>query len=219
MGMELQLNQIDVQPGERVLLRDISWNEFELIVEELGENHPSHRLAYYKGMLEIMVPLPGHEDRKEIIGDLVKVLLEELDTEFRSLGSSTFKQQIMASGVEPDACFYIQNEVIIRGKDWIDLNTDPPPDLAIEIDYTTDSQLKKRSYEALCIPELWLYNEQTLRIYVLREHKYVESDTSSNFPTIPIANVISRYFAQSRVEGRNKTIKAFRAWVAKELAG
>ncbi|MBV8884448.1 MAG: Uma2 family endonuclease [Chroococcidiopsidaceae cyanobacterium CP_BM_RX_35] len=214
--MKLQLNQIDVQPGERVILRDIGWSEFEQILEELG-HHPSHRLAYYRGTLEIMVPLPGHEDRKEIIGDLVKVLLEELDIEFRSLGSSTFKQQIAAIGVEPDACFYIQNEAIIRGKDRIDLSTDPPPDLAIEIDYTTDSQLKKRGYEALGIPELWLYNDQALRIYVLREHKYVESDTSLNFPTISISNVIPQYFAQSRVEGRNKAIKAFRAWVVKEL--
>ncbi|MBV9385394.1 MAG: Uma2 family endonuclease [Chroococcidiopsidaceae cyanobacterium CP_BM_ER_R8_30] len=215
--MKLQLNQIDVQPGERIILRDIRWGEFEQIVEELG-HHPSHRIAYYKGTLEIMVPLPGHEDRKEIIGDLVKVLLEEFDIEFRSLGSSTFKQQIAAVGVEPDACFYIQNEAMIRGKDRIDLSIDPPPDLAIEVDYTTDSQLKKSSYEALGVPELWLYNDRALQIYVLREHKYVESDISLNFPTISIANVISQYFTQSRIEGRNKAIKAFRSWVFRELA-
>lgn len=54
--MQLQLNQIDVQPGQRVLLRNISWDEFEQILEEMGESRAA-RLAYYKGMLEIMVPL------------------------------------------------------------------------------------------------------------------------------------------------------------------
>lgn len=125
--MQLQLNQLDVQPGQRVLLRNISWGEFEQILDELGD-HRGSRLAYYKGVLEIMVPLAGHEDGKEIIGDLVKILLEELNIEFRSLGSTTFKRRDLASGVEPPACFYIQNEAGIRGKKKIDLNFDPPPD-------------------------------------------------------------------------------------------
>lgn len=60
----------------------------------------------------------------------------------------------MASGVEPDACFYIQDEASIRGRDRIDLNFDPPPDLAIEIDMSSSSESKKQSYEALGVPEL-----------------------------------------------------------------
>lgn len=107
--MQLQLNQIDVQPGQRVLLKNISWDEFEQILDELGNNRGS-RLAYHKGVLEIMVPLTEHEDGKIIIGNLVEILLEELDIEFTNLGSTTFKRRDMASGVEPDACFYIQNE-------------------------------------------------------------------------------------------------------------
>lgn len=209
--MQLQLNQIDVQPGQRVLLRNISWDEFEQILEEMGESRAA-RLAYYKGMLEIMVPLAGHEDRKEIIGDLVKVLLEELNIEFRSLGSTTFKRRIMASGVEPDACFYIQNEAAIRGRDRIDLNFDPPPDLAIEIDMTSSSEIKKNSYEALGVPELWLYDGSKLKIYVLQGGKYVESSHSQTFPNIPTAEVIPQYVAMSKVQGRNATMKAFRAW-------
>lgn len=63
-----------------------------------------------------MAPLPEHEDDKEIISDLVKALLEELDIEFRCLGSTTFKNQFMAQGIEPDQCFYIKNEALIRGK-------------------------------------------------------------------------------------------------------
>jgi len=41
----------------------------------------------------------------------------------------------------------------------IDVNIDPPPDLAIEIDNASDSQIKKNSYQVLGVPELWIYDE------------------------------------------------------------
>ena len=110
--MLLNIRRIDVPPGQRVLLRDVTWQEFETILDELGE-HRAARIAYDRGVLEIMAPLPEHEDDKEIIGDLLKALLEELDIEFRSLGSTTFKNQIMLQGIEPDQCFYIENEIKI----------------------------------------------------------------------------------------------------------
>ncbi len=128
--MQPQLKQLDVQPGQRVLLRNISWDEFEQILDELGESRAA-RIADYKRTLEIMVLLAGREDGKIIIGNLVETLLEHLNTEFRNLGSATFKRLDMASKVEPDACFYIQNEALVRGRDRIDLNFDPPPNLEL----------------------------------------------------------------------------------------
>jgi Uma2 family endonuclease len=214
--MQLQLSQIDVQPGQRVILRNISWDDFEQILAELGDRRAA-RLAYYKGILEIMVPLAGHEDGKEIIGDLVKVILEELEIEFRSLGSTTFKQRNMNAGVEPDACFYIQNEVEIRGKERIDLNFDPPPDLAIEIDLTRDSDIKKNSYAALGVPELWIYDGRSLKIYSLQERQYVATEHGQIFPDLPIVEIVPQYVTRSRVEGRNVAIKAFRRWVVEYI--
>jgi len=215
--MQLQLNQLDVQPGQRVLLRNISWDEFEQILEELGESRAA-RLAYHKETLEIMVPLAGHEDGKIIIGNLVEILLEEFNIEFRNLGSTTFKRRDMASGVEPDACFYIQNEAVIRGKDRIDLNFDPPPDLAIEIDITSASEIKKHSYEALGVPELWIYDGRSLKINLRQNHQYVETNQSQIFPALPIVEVIPQYVAQSKVEGRNAAVKAFRVWVVQQIS-
>lgn len=98
--MQLQLNQLQIPPGNRLLLQNMSWGEFEQILDELGLDHPAHRLGYYKGLLEIMVPLAGHEDGKVIIGNLVETILEELDIEFRNLGSTTFKREDMEAGVE-----------------------------------------------------------------------------------------------------------------------
>ena len=212
--MQLELKQIIIQPGNQLLLKDITWPMFETLLTELGESRAS-RLSYSKGTLEIMVPLPEHEIGKENIGDLVKILLEELDIEFWPLGSTTFKNQKMAQGVEPDACFYIQNEAAVRGKNRIDLVTDPPPDLAIEIDLTSRTQLN--NYEALGVPELWRYNGRKLEISVLQDGKYVKGDRSLQFPNFPIADLIPQYLEQSKTAGRNVAMKAFRCCVRSQI--
>ncbi len=208
--MLLELRQLSIPPGQRVLLHDVSWQEFELILGELGE-HRSTRVSYDSGILEIMTPLLEHEDDKEIISDLIKALLEELDIEFRSLGSTTYKKQSMLQGIEPDQCFYIQNEPVIRGKKRLDLTVDPPPDLALEIDITSRTHLD--IYQALGVPELWRFEQSSLQINVLQNGKYVETQTSALFPSLPLKEVIPRYLEQSKTIGRNAVMKAFRQWL------
>ncbi|WP_375512959.1 Uma2 family endonuclease [uncultured Nostoc sp.] len=212
--MLLELKRIHVPPGQRVLLRDVTWQELETILEDLGE-HRAARIAYDRGILEIMAPLPEHEDDKEIISDLVKALLEELDIEFRCLGSTTFKNQVMAQAIEPDQCFYIKNESKIRGKKRLDLTVDPPPDLALEVDIT--SRTHPNIYEALKVPELWRFDKGKLQINVLLDGHYVESQQSLNFPKFKLIETIPQYLEQSTTAGRNETLKAFRLWVRKQI--
>ncbi|BAZ29634.1 hypothetical protein NIES4074_20810 [Cylindrospermum sp. NIES-4074] len=211
--MLLELKRIYVPPGQRVLLQNVTWTELEAILEELGE-HRAARIAYDRGILEIMAPLPEHEFDKEIIGDLVKALLEELDVEFVSLGSTTFKNQFMEKGIEPDQCFYIKNEALIRGKKRLDLTIDPPPDLALEIDIT--SRTHPNIYLALNVPELWRFEKGSLKINLLQDGNYVESQSSLNFPDLPLIEVIPEYLEKSKTAGRNATLKAFRNWVRQQ---
>lgn len=208
--MLLELKRIHVPPGQRVLLENVTWKELETIIAELGE-HRAARIAYDRGILEIMSPLPEHEDNKEIISDLVKALLEELNIEFRCLGSTTFKNQFMEQGIEPDQCFYIQNEAVIRGKKRLDLTIDPPPDLALEIDITSRTHLN--IYEGLKVPEVWRFENGILQINILENGVYVESKSSLNFANLPLIAVIPQYLENSRTIGRNATLKAFRNWL------
>ncbi|MGM3309762.1 Uma2 family endonuclease [Anabaena sp. WFMT] len=212
--MLLELNQLIVKPGHQLLIKNISWSTYKRILAELGDNR-NYKLGYGQGVLEIMAPLPEHEVAKVIIGDLVKALLEELDLEFWSLGSTTFDRENMDAGVEPDDCFYIQNEAKVRGKDRIDLEIDPPPDLAIEIDIT--SRTRFNNYQALKVPELWRWNGRKVEINVLINGKYVESNTSSIFPNLPISQAIPKYLLLSKTNGRNTTMKVFRAWVRQQI--
>ena len=100
------ISYLEIQAGQRIYLRDLDWQELEQILLELGEKRATH-IAYYNGDLEIRMPLPEHERYKVFISDFLKILLEELDLEWESLSSSTFKKESMAAGIEPDDCFYI----------------------------------------------------------------------------------------------------------------
>ncbi len=213
MAVQLQLRQLELSPGQRIVLRNVDWQQFEDILAELGE-HRGSRLAYNNGLLEMMMPLPEHEDDKEIVGDLVKALLEELDIEFRSLGSTTFKKPT-AQGLEPDQCFYIQNEAVIRGKKRIDLSIDPPPDLAIEIDVT--SRTHPSIYEALRVPELWRFDRGGLQINVLQAGIYNAVLESPNFPGFALKQMIPHFLKESKTLGRNKVLNGFRQWVREQL--
>ncbi len=216
MVVQIPVKRIDVPPGQHVLLHGVSWPEFEAILEDLGD-HRGSRLAYDRGVLEITMPLPEHEYDKEIVGDLLKALLEELDTEFLTLGSTTFKDPRLQQGLEPDQCFYIQNEARIRGKKRLDLTVDPPPDLALEIDVT--SRTHPELYQALKVPELWRFDRGVLRINVLQDGVYVEVTESPMAPGLSLAEAIPQFLAQSKTEGRNTALRSFRQWVRNAVTG
>jgi Uma2 family endonuclease len=212
--MLLKLQQIIVKPGQQMLLKDISWQQLENILEEMGERRAA-RISYSHGWLEIMLPLPEHEKDKEYIGDLVKILLEILQIDFEPFGSTTLKNERMRQAVEPDTSFYIQNQAAIIGKNRIDLTIDPPPDLAIEIDITSRTIFD--NYELLGVPELWRYTQQGLEIFLLKEGKYLKSESSPNFSNIPIAALVNKYVQQCLTIGRSQAMRNLRNWIKDNL--
>lgn len=181
--MLLKLQQIVVKPGQQMLLQDISWQQLENILEEMRERRAA-RISYSDGWLEIMVPLTEHEKDKQSIGELVRMLLDKLEVDFEPFGSTTLKNERMRQAVEPDTSFYIQNKAAVIGKNRIDLNIEPAPDLAIEIDIP--SRTRFDNYEILGVPELWRHTQKGLEISLLKERKYIKYESSPNFPDIPI---------------------------------
>lgn len=214
MVASISLNRIEIPLGQKICLHDIDWQEFEQVLLDLGEKRAT-RIAYFDGDLEIRMPLPEHERPKVLISHLLVVLLEELDLPWESLGSSTFKKQSMKAGIEPDDCFYIANSKAMIGKKRLDLTIDPPPDLAIEVDLSSPTQIS--AYEALGVSEIWRYRNGKLAIFVLAEGHYVESSHSLIFPTLPVAEVISRLLSRSTEilmsEARKEFRKEIREWL------
>lgn len=215
--MQIKLEQIIIPPGERLLLKDVSWQEFESILEHLGE-HRGTKLSYSHGTLEIMTPLLEHEKAKSIIGNIVEFLLEELQIDYEPSASTTFKNFNMNQGVEPDESFYIASRNAVIGKDKIDLTVDPPPDLAIEIDITSRTEFD--NYQGLGVPELWRFRRDgTLQINVLRQGKYVDSKTSPTFPQLPnLAEMIAQCIQQSKEIGTSSALRNFKVMVRELLS-
>jgi Uma2 family endonuclease len=203
----LQLRQLDVPPGQRLLVRNVPWSELESILAEMGDERTA-RIAYSEEVLEIRMPLPKHERTKSILGDAVKILLEELAIDCECFGSTTFKRQEMSYGIEPDECFYIQNHRLMIGKDRVDLSIDPPPDLAIEVDVTSKTQMD--AYLKLGVAELWIYGDGELKIYTLQVGEYQLSTDSSIFKALPISNLIQNLLDCSVSMGRSPALRDFR---------
>ncbi|MEC4805713.1 MAG: Uma2 family endonuclease [Jaaginema sp. PMC 1079.18] len=199
--------------ADRVVLHNISWQQFENLLVDLGESRAA-RVAYHDGSLEIMTPLPEHEYYKEAISIAIQDIAEVLDQDYESLGSTTWKREIKKAGVEPDNCFYFQNEAKIRGKLEFDLSQDPPPDLVLEIDLTSKSLNRFPIYARLGVPEIWCYDSGKLKIYQLQNEEYIEVETSLVFSTLPIQE-LPALIEQYRPQGRRAIRRAVRAWARK----
>jgi Uma2 family endonuclease len=208
--MAITLNRAD-----RVLLYNISWQQFENLLKDLGDRR-SARIAYDRGTLEIMTPLPEHEYFKETIGDAVKDIAETLELDYESYGSTTWRREIKQAGLEPDNCFYFQNEALIRGKLNFDLNQDPPPDLALEIDITSKSLDCFPIYARLGVPELWCYDDGALKIYHLQHDRYVEAERSLVFPMLEIQK-LPQIIEAHRNTGRLALRRAVREWARESV--
>jgi len=199
----------------RGVLHNISWQTYETILAEMGDNRAT-RLTYDRGTLEIMTPLIPHEYNKRLIEKLIDNLAEELNLNLKSIGSTTCKRQDLTRGVEPDSGFYIQNEPQMRHKRHLDLTQDPPPDLVLEVDYTSASVDQLPIYSALGVPEVWRYDERVMQIYRLQQGIYVPSMTSPTFANLPLTE-IPQFLEESLRIGEIPMIRAFRAWVKQQI--
>jgi Uma2 family endonuclease len=194
-------------PENRVILKGVSWSTFKALLADVGDDR-AWRIAYDEGVLEIRMPLEEHEEPKRLIESFVEALVDELEIELRSLGSLTLEREDLTRAVEPDSCFYIQNESLVRGRN-INLPNDPPPDLAIESDYTNSSVNKFTIYAAIGVPEIWRYRRESLQVYQLVEGKYEVCDISLAFPFLPVAE-IPGFIEQSRTVGQRAAVRLFR---------
>jgi Uma2 family endonuclease len=200
-----------IQSPDRVVLKNISWQTYQSLVTDF-EREPAIRLTYDRGTLEIRMPLAPHETYKKILGRLIETATEELDLEIRSLGSLTCSREDLAKGLEPDQCYYIQNELMVRGIEQIDLTKLPPPDLAVEIDITSSSLDRFSIYAALKVPEIWRYDGQILTIYGLVGSEYIIRDSSIALPQLKTADIL-RFLSLSASIGENNLVKQFRQWL------
>jgi len=211
----------------RVVLHDVSWDFYEQLLEQVAEQHV--HLTFDNGELELMSPQPKHEHYKCIISRWIMFLAIELSMNFKQGGSTTFRREDKAKGLEPDDCFWIANEPAVRDKIEIDLSVDPPPDLALEIDITSSSLDRQAIYAALGVRELWRYNGKELRVFHLQSDgtnaqpdknlnfgMYAQRDKSLSFPTLSLKD-FQQFFERPKGITEGQWINNFQKWVRESV--
>jgi Uma2 family endonuclease len=196
--------------GAILRLPQVSWEDYEQLLADLGDDYHV-RVSYACGWLEIMSPLPEHGKFAEVVQDIAREITRELGVKLEACGSMTIRSAWQAQGAEPDTCFYVQNASRIIGKPSLDFNTDPPPDIVVEIDLTNASQPKFPIYAALGVPEIWRYDGSQAYFYHLAGEQYIEMSHSQAFPFLT-SIVLAQFIEQSKTEGQDAALDAAHAW-------
>lgn len=192
-----------LEKTQSVVLHNISWNSYKQITDSLQDETPAH-FTFDRGKLEIMVLSLRHENLKKILAMLFERLSEALEIEIFAAGSTTFQRKDLERGFEPDECYYVRNAEMMRGKDSVDLDVDPPPDLTVEIDVKHSSLNRMSIFAAIGIPEVWRYDGENLIVYLLEDKDYRKSEESS-----VLTKVKSKELNRLIETGKNSTRREF----------
>jgi Uma2 family endonuclease len=184
------------RPGEqRVLLTGVPWETYVALRDAVET--PGVRMTYCEGALEIMSPLPAHEDAKTTLARLIEMYAIEQDVPLYGYGSTTFRSAAKARGLEPDECYCVGH----RLKDL--------PNIAIEVVLTRGGIEKLPVYAGLGVREVWFWEDDAFHLHALRAGAYEAIAASELLPGLDLAAVASFV----RREDQHEAVRAFRDWL------
>ncbi len=199
---------------QRFLFRDADWELYQGFLTLMGDRPV--RLTYDRGVMELTTLSFGHENYAELLGTFIGVITDELDRPRQSGGSTTFNRKDLDRGLEPDKCYYLDHEPQVRGKDEIDLDVDPPPDLAVEVDISRSSLNRMAIYAAMRVPEVWRFDGEQLDVFRLSAAgQYVQQARSGHFPQLDVAQIAAFLLMRGSMD-ETKLVRAFRKWVQQQ---
>ncbi|HEV3204639.1 MAG TPA: Uma2 family endonuclease [Gemmataceae bacterium] len=197
---------------QRLFLNSIAWEEYEGIGKIL-KDRPGLRLTFDQGMLELMTTSPEHEKYKMWLGRFIETLAEEFNFAIEPGGNMTLRREDLDRGLESDQCYWIAHEKQVRGKLTWDPACDPPPDLVLEIEISREGQDRMTIYAALQVPEVWRFDGELLRVFVLQpDRNYHHVENSPTFPGVPLVEMI-RFLEAFKTQDYLSVVRSFQGWV------
>src|SRR5205807_6103105 len=120
------------------------------------------------------------------IARMIETFTMERGIPLHSGKSTTFRREAKRRGLEPEECYWIQNAALMQSRKDFDLERDPPPDLAVEVDITSSSLDRMGIYASLGVPEVWRFDGEMLTVHLLQaEETYAPSERSRALPELP----------------------------------
>jgi Uma2 family endonuclease len=206
---------VSTEGEHRVIIRGVGWKGYRALLEMIGNQ--AVRLTYDRGDVELMSPTQKHERKKSRFGRIVRILAEELSLPVMPMGSATWDREDLDRALEADESFYLGDLNRIPDPDNIDLEVDPPPDLAIEIEITRSALNRLGIYGALKVPEIWRFNGREVKVLLLQDDgSYRQSGRTATFPDVPVAG-IERFANLEGDRDENEWARQFREWVRAEI--
>ena len=198
-------------PEQRLLLHNISWETYERLLAESVDNCGT-RFTYDEGNLEIMVVSIGHETPNRILALIAEMTAEETGRDFHLAGSTTFKRKDLAKGFEPDSSFYFRDAEAVRGKIEIDLASDPPPELVIEVDITSSSLDRFPIFAAVGVQEIWRFDGERVHFHTLEGNNWRRIEASLVLPPMTAAQA-TVFLDRERQTKKNVWLHALHEWI------
>lgn len=197
--------KVQLPPGT-VINMPGTWQDYCALRDSRGDKSIP-RIKFSHGEILLMSPLPRHGREANILADIVKVLLDRDTRNYEAFTPVTMDIP-EERGIEPDYCFYITNWQAAVGKDRINWQTEPPPDLVIEIDVSTYT--KAEDYAAYRVPEVWIFKKSGLKIYALQGDRYQQQNTSIYFPEINLFELIENVLKAAAEKGTGIALRELR---------
>lgn len=190
----------------RMTLYHVPWALYTQLLALAGNGMP--RMTYDQGTLEMEMPSRRHEALKFIANQFVAAYAVEAGIDYEAAGSTTWRREAVEGGLEADESYYIQSYSRVAGKEP-DPATDPPPDLAIEIDVSPPDVEKVSVYARLGVPEIWRWRDGRLTVLVRDPAgAYGERQKSQALPDFPL-DELSAALAQYPRVGTSKAVADF----------
>ena len=179
--------QSDTDQEQRLFMPGTyNWHEFEAL-KSLLAGSTGLRITYLDGWIELMTLGEPHELIKSLIGMFLETYFIEMGIEFIPAGSATRRSEEKGTSFEPDESYYLGQK-----KD--------NPDLAIEVILTSGNLQKLEKYRRFQILEVWLWEDNQLRIYCLKNNEYEEVSCSQLLPDLSIDFLVRCVQMSSRLE-------------------
>lgn len=178
----------------------VSWEDYQSLLRALGDYSLPHH--YDDGTLVMMSPLKIHDWIKSLLARMIEAMTLSMRIPIQTIGTTTITSGRSLRGLQPDEAYYIQSEPRVRGSSVFTPDVDPPPDLALEVDVTKQSQQKLKVYAALRIPEVWLHDGIRLQFLRLTRGRYKPTKRSIAFPWLEPSDL--QMFLDRR-GGKNET--------------
>jgi Uma2 family endonuclease len=173
------------EPLRHFLFENVSWEYYTQTLQELERSGQHARVTFDRGRMEIMTVGRRHELIKMAIGRLLEAYANEMRVGIEGVGNVTCRRQGLTQGLEADECYYVTT-VYSGPEEILDLDNNPPPDLAVEVEVSRSVIRRAPIYAALGVPELWRFDGRRVNAEELAGGVYRPLARSRFFPDIDL---------------------------------